>query len=326
LAHATATLAAPNETSASPIFDDIFPRKQIDTSIMGVNAFVNDARFGTIGEQFLEVKNTLRLNYVRVLFAWNDDVQPSPTAAPNFSFYDDIAAKLPNGTRAIVVLTGLPSWMSDPKNWAGGTARTAFVRQWVRKVAARYSRNRRITGYQIWNEPNDSANPDHTLLGIQDSPANYVEMLRRSYGVVQKQKGKKIVINAATTAINQGFPRALEYNNGMLAAGAEAYVKAWAVHYYGQQFENLLRPGGVEDSLNTIRKPIWITESGAQGVSEQLEYVERTWPFLKERIPKIQRFYLYQFTEATAADTTYGLRNLTEGFTVSDLYIYLRDR
>lgn len=327
LCSATApAMAQPDDFSSFGILDSLFPRKQIDTSIMGVNAFANDSRFGTIGDQFQEVKNTLRLKYVRVLFAWDDNVQPSPSAAPNFSFYDDIASNLPRGTQAIVVLTGVPSWMNNSQNWVGASPRTTFVKKWVRKVAARYYRNSAIKAYQIWNEPNDSGNAHNELMGIQDSPANYVEMLKQSRKVIRKQKRIKSVVNAATTAINQGYPRALDYNNEMLAAGAENFVDAWAIHYYGSQYENVLRPGGVEDSLTSVTKPIWVTESGAKGINSQLEYVERTWPFLKARIPGIARFYLYQFTDATDAEETYGLKNLTEGFSISDLYIYLRDR
>lgn len=326
LLSALPAVASPGQKFGSDILDSLFPRTPIDTSITGVNAFVNDARFGTIQDQFQEVKSTLRLKYVRILFAWDDNVQPSPSSKPNFSFYDDIASNLPRGTQAIAVLTGIPSWMSDSQNWVGGSPRKTFVNKWVRKVAKRYFKNTRIKAYQIWNEPNDSGNPNNAILGIEDSPVNYVEMLKQARTVVRKQKKRKSVINAATTAINQGYPRALDYNNEMLAAGALAYADAWAIHYYGSHYENVLRPGGVEDSLANLGKPIWVTESGEQGVNSQLEYVERTWPFLKERIPGIARFYLYQFTEDSPAEETFGLKNLTPGFTISDLYIYLRDR
>jgi hypothetical protein len=78
--------------------------------------------------------------------------------------------------------------------------------------------------------------------------------------------------------------------------------------------------------MNQINKPIWITESGAQGINSQLAYGQRTWPLLRETVAKIARIYIYQFTESTDAQTTYGLKNLTPGLTVSDLYINLRDR
>lgn len=318
--------AEPPDPSRFGLIDNFFPRKEIDTSLMGVNAFCNDARFGSIRSQLQEVKNVLRLYQLRVLFAWDDNVQPSPTSRPNFSFYDDIARQIPRGTKALVVLTGVPSWMSDSGNWINGSPRQTFVKRWVRRVVNRYQRNARIAGFQIWNEPNDSANPHNHLMDFVDNPQHYSEMLALASQHIKSRKRRRAVVNAATTAINQGYPKALNYNKALQDAGAEALVDAWAVHYYGSHYENVLRPGGVGDYLNSVSKPIWLTESGARGINDQLEYVERTWPFLKEQVPGIERFYLYQFTDGEAADSTYGLRNPTEGFSISDLYIYLRDR
>ena len=306
--------------------DILFPRKPIDTSITGINAFANDAQFGSIRSQLQEVKNTLRLKYIRVLFAWDDNVQPTPASRINFSFYDNIAKNIPRGTEALVILTGVPSWMQNSANWIDGDPRKTFVQRWVKKVVNRYQRTGQIKAFQIWNEPNDSSNIHNSWLSLTDSPNNYVEMLSQASSFIKSRKRVKKVVNAATTAINQGYPRALDYNKSMISAGALNLVDRWAVHYYGSQYENVLRSGGVGDFLKGLSKPIWITESGAKGINEQREYVERTWTFLKSSAPGIARFYLYQFTENSASDETYGLRNPTPGFTVSDLYIYLRDR
>lgn len=301
-------------------------RKPIDTSILGTNAFVNDARFGSISRQFLEVRDTLKLRYVRVLFAWNDDVQSSPDAPPNFSFYDAILDEMPAGLEALVVITGIPSWMRDSANWPSGDPRSAFVERWVRRVVARYGTNPKVVGWEIWNEPNIPSDPDTATLELRDNPENYVELLARAYSVAKDIAPSKLVLNGATTAINQNFPGTLNYNRQMRDAGALSFTDRWNIHYYGQQFENVVRDGGVEDFLNGLGKGVWITESGAQGVNNQLRYGEETWPFLQERIPSIERIYQYQFTEASDATSTYGLRNLNGAMPISDLYVFLRDR
>lgn len=301
-------------------------RKPIDTSILGTNAFVNDARFGSISRQFLEVRDTLKLRYVRVLFAWNDDVQSSPDAPPNFSFYDAILDEMPAGLEALVVITGIPSWMRDSANWPSGDPRSAFVERWVRRVVARYGTNPKVVGWEIWNEPNIPSDPDTATLELRDNPENYVELLARAYSVAKDIAPSKLVLNGATTAINQNFPGTLNYNRQMRDAGALSFTDRWNIHYYGQQFENVVRDGGVEDFLNGLGKGVWITESGAQGVNNQLRYGEETWPFLQERIPSIERIYQYQFTEASDATSTHGLRNLNGAMPISDLYVFLRDR
>ena len=312
-------------STISDLIDTIdVPRKTIDVSRLGTNAFTNDSRFGSISAQLTEVRDTLKLKHVRMLFNWDDNVQPSPSAQPNFGFYDALASGIPNGVDAIVVLTDLPSWMTDSGNWTDGNPRTTFVDQWVSKVAKRYASNPRIIGWQIWNEPNTSSNSDNSTMSFVDQPNNYVEMLARAYSVIKDVSPNKRVLNAATTAINQNFPDSVDYNRAMRDAGAVGFVDVWAVHYYGAQFENVVRGDGVADFLNGLSKPIWVTESGAQGVNSQLEYGERAWPFLIDKIPGIERIYQYQFTEASGADVTYGLRNLTAGLEVSDLYIYLR--
>lgn len=312
---------------AIDIIDGI-PRKTIDTSIMGVNAFANDGRFGSISDQYLEVRDTLRLNYVRVLFGWDDNVQPTPGSALNFSFYDAIADSIPAGVEALVVLRGVPSWMNNPANWTNGNPRTTFVEQWVRPCIERYGNRGRLVAFQIWNEPNmpSSSNPDNGLLDFENNPGNYLEMLAASYSVIKDVAPNKLVVMAATTAINQNFPGSLDYNKNLDALGAQAFTDVWAIHYYGQQFENVVRSGGVAPFLNAIARPIWITESGAQGVNNQLAYVEQAWPYLTEKIPGIQRIFQYQFTEASPSDVSYGLRTLDPAFPVSDLYVYLRDR
>ena len=301
-------------------------RKPIDTSITGVNAFVNDSRFGSIRQQFAEVRNTLGLRHVRVLLNWSTEVQGAPGLAPDFSFYDSIIDGIPAGVDALVILTGLPSWMSNAANWTDGNPRKTFAQQWVRAATARYGGNGRIVGFQIWNEPNDPANPDNSTLQVVASPANYTELLGFAYSEAKANAPAKLVLNGATTSINQNYPDTVDYNRAMRDAGAQNFIDRWAIHYYGKQFENVVQGGGVADFLNGISEPIWVTESGAQGVNEQLAYVETAWPFLREKIPGIERFYYYQFTEATPPDVTYGLRNLSGDSPVSDLYVYLRDR
>ena len=91
----------------------------------------------------------------------------------------------------------------------------------------------------------------------------------------------------------------------------------YAIHYYGQNYQNVLVSKGIKSALAGLDIPIWVTESGKQGSDKQREYVERTWPFLSSNLPKIERYYYYQFTDASAAANSYGLK-YPGG--ISDLY------
>ena len=327
VAEARAIPPAPDQHLVSKgLIDSLLPRKRINTSIMGVNAFANDQRFGTVQAQLAEVKNKMRLKYIRVLFAWNDDVQPSPQSEPNFAFYDDIASHIPRGVEALVILTGLPSWMSSNSNWIDGNPRKTFVNLWATKVANRYKNRSRIRAFQIWNEPNDESNVNNATLDIVNSPENYVEMAQLAKDAISAISPRKKIVGAATTAIGQNYPETLLYNESLKSSGLESIVDIWGVHYYGSNYLNIVRPDGIASFLTTLQKPIWVTESGQKGTTKQLAYVERTWPYLKSQVPGISRFYFYQFTDSTTADQSYGLKTLTPGKSISDLYIYLRDR
>jgi hypothetical protein len=323
----TFLLAACNSSDIKEAIDvaDGVPRKTIDTDSLGVNAFANDGRFGSPAAQFNEVRSTLRLRFVRILVQWDSKAQPSKGAAPNFSFFDSIISALPGGIDALLVVTGAPEWMSDSGNWTGGDPRRTFVDEWLAPVVQRYGSNGRVIGFQIWNEPNQG-NQANQSLGLTDSATAYVDLLKMSNAVVQSIAPAKLVVTAATTAINQNYPSSLNYNRAMRDAGAQDHSDIWAIHYYGKQYENLIRSGGVRDFANGLSQPIWVTESGAQGVNKQLAYGEEVWPYLQEKIPGIQRIYQYQFTEASDPSSTYGLRNLSGDAALSDLYVWLRDR
>jgi len=316
----------PHRISNRGILDSLLPRKSVDVSKMGINAFVNDSRFGSISDQFLEVKDTLGIKHVRILLNWDDNVQRNPQASPDFSFYDDIVNAIPDGVTAFAVLTGVPSWMKSSSNWINNNPRKTFVEKWVKIVAQRYASKQKLIGFQIWNEPNMKSNPDNTTLDILTSPERYVSMLSDARSVIKKARSNFLVINAATTAINQNYPRSLDYNKKMKSLGMENIVDVWAMHYYGSQLENVIRPGGIQSFTRSFKKPIWFTESGAKGINKQREYAERYWTFLRSKIKRLSRIYFYQFTEDSSAQNTYGLKNLTSGLTVSDFYIWLRDR
>lgn len=301
------------------------PRKDIDKGLLGINAFANEGRFGTPSQQFSEVKNVLGLSRVRLLYAWNDAVQPSPRAKPDLSFFEYILDGLPADMRAIVVLTDVPAWLGDPSTWISGNPRRNFTEGFLRAFLRRFGSDPRIEGFQIWNEPNDPNRDDNIVLGLVDQPSNYVELLALGYQEVKQRAPGKLVLSGPTTAINQNYPGTLNYNRDMRELGAEEFCDVWSIHFYGRQYENVRRSGGVASFLNGLERPVWITESGEQGFNNQLAYGEEVWPFLADNIQTLQRIYIYQFAESRDPDITYGLKNPSAEFPVSDLYVWLRE-
>ena len=296
-------------------------RRPINLARFGLNAFSNQGFAGTICSQFSEIKNTLGITAVRVLFNWDDNVQPTPNSSLNFSFYDDILDCIPSGMTALVILMETPSWMSDPSRWDGGNPRLTFANRWARVVASRYAGHPRISGYQIWNEPNNAGFPANERLSVLQEPINFVELTSFASDAIRAEDPTKLIISGATTSIAQNYPSALNYNKMLVEAGLLSLVDIYGIHYYGTNFERLI--GEVDDFLNSVSLPIWVTETGKTGVNNQLEYAERTLPFLRERVNGIDRIFWYRFAENRPANESFGLRTPDPDFPVSDLYIYL---
>ncbi len=303
---------------------DGLDRKPITYSRMGVNAFANQMFAGGTCAQYQEIKNTLGLNFVRVLFNWDDNVQPTPNSSLNFSFYDQILSCIPDGMDALVILTSVPSWMNNSDNWVQGNPRLTFARKWAKQVAQRYAGNSKIRAYQVWNEPNNPSFGVNSTIQVLNSPENYIELVSLASNLIKNADGGKTIVSGATTAIAQNYPDTLNYNKSLVNGGILSAVDIFGIHYYGTNLEAFL--DGVRGFLNSVSKPIWVTESGRQGVNNQLAYAEQIWPYLRENVPGIGRIYYYRFAENTPADVSYGLRTPDEGFPVSDLYIALRDR
>ncbi len=300
-------------------------RKPIDPSIVGVNNFFVDEEFGTLPQQYSDIKNTLRLKYIRVLFPWTTEVQPSPGTKPFYGFFDDIIASAPEGVDILIVLAHTPNWMVNSANWKQNNPRLTWVNDWLKPTVAHYKDNPKVVGFQIWNEPDSPSLPSDIALGLTE-PQNYAELLNYSSRAIRSLAPGKLVVTAATESIQQNFPNNLRYNKALKDLGAEGLADVWAIHYYGKQFESVITNNGVADFLNSIRIPIWITESGENGPNNQLAYVETAWPFLKEKIPGIARIYYYQYGETTPPAQNFGLRTTDPLTPVSDLYIFLRDR
>ncbi len=300
-------------------------REPVDTSRVGVNNFFVDREFGTIGQQYSDINNNLGLNFVRVLFAWTDPIQPTPNSPINYSFYDDIMNNVPAGVDILIVLVHTPAWMTDPANWENGNPRATWVNRWLTPTAQRYGGNGRVIGFEVWNEPDLTVVPSDTGLGLEDVN-NYFELLALGSNSLRQNAPGKLILNAATESIQQSFPEHLNYNRQLVDLGALDLVDVWNVHYYSQNFENVVLSNGVGPFLRGLGKPIWITETGEQGPNNQLEYAETTWPFLVEQIPQIERFYIFQYGETGPVGNNFGLRTTDPSAPVSDLYINLRDR
>jgi hypothetical protein len=280
------------------------------------NEFVDNPK-GSFADQLRDIESTLGLRHIRTSFPFDEAYLPAEDAAPNFSRFDAIVAAVPADADLLPILAYAPSWLANRPDW-----KDVFVQRYAIPVLDRYGRDPRIAGWEIWNEPDAFCNGRVAPPGVLDcSPEDYVDLVARVEPEIRRRSSGRVVA-AATTSIQQSFPRHFDWNREMVDAGILAFVDVYNIHWYGRQLEKLTF-GGIADFLNSTGKPVWDTESGETGSTRQLSFAEDVFPALDEEIRRLERIYIFTYFDGRPPPQTFGL--VASDGTESDLYGFLRD-
>lgn len=126
---------------------------------------------------------------------------------------------------------------------------------------------------QILNEPTH-------FNGI--APDVYVRDFLRPAWLHLKEDDPTIqIVSAAPVSSAEGFLRAQK----MIEAGLEHVCDVVAFHVYGTRF--LDRLAGLTE------KPVWVTESGAEGISRHLEWLTTTFDEIRNGLPTLEQIYWF---------------------------------
>lgn len=294
---------------------DSFERKPIDATRMGVNNFfIYEDVNGSRPSQAAEITDSIKLNYVRVLFAFNDITQRVG------EFEDIVINDIPDNLRVMANIGHAPPEIQDFPN-----PRKAWIDLFFKPLVIKFANEDKIMGFQVWNEPNTNLFPWNNYLDVRTKPENYIELLQMAHDVMRQYAPNKLIIGAATTSLLQNHPETLNYNRDLVNLGIGDLIDIYSIHVYGDSTSRLFEAG---DIINPLNKPIWVTESGERGSLNQLEFVERTWHVIRDAMPTTDLIFFYQMYDVVnEPGRTEGLRsNRNEGMELSDLYIYLRDR
>jgi hypothetical protein len=159
----------------------------------------------------------LGTHWVRIFVNW-PDFEPSRgvLSQPQLTYYEQVIAALPPGTKVIVDPVNTPSWesrSSDPHAPPNASDYAAFVgglaQRWGSRVAA----------WEIWNEE------DHPRwwTGAPD-PSAYVALLKATYPVVKAADPSATVVLGGLTGND------FEFLEGVYQAGGKGYFDAVGVH------------------------------------------------------------------------------------------------
>jgi hypothetical protein len=290
---------------------------EIRRDALGVqNEFVPNPKGGA-SAQAADIRTTLGIRHVRTTFFFDEGFLASEGAQPNWARFDAIVNAIPSDVDLLPILAYAPGWLANRPDW-----KTVFVNRYVIPVLERYGSDSRIGGWEIWNEPDGFCNGrGGAPAGVLDCSAeDYVDLVRLVAPAIRARSSAPIV-GAATTAINQSFPRHLDFNRAMVSNGLLDLIDVYNFHWYGEQFERFTL--GVESFLNGTGKPVWCTESGERGSTRQLGYAEDAFPLFEDRIDRLERIYVYTYYDGEPPETTYGL--VAGDGTESSLYQFLRD-
>ena len=290
------------------------PSIPFDRSIIGINNTFTDSGFGEPKEQF-DIINDLRIKHIRVIFPW---LQPTEKKKIDFSFYDKIINSCPDDTKLLIVIAHSPEWFvhvhEDLEH-----AQDHWFEGWFKPVVDRYKPSKKIIGYEIFNEPDAILMSSDSLLGL-NVPENYMRLLRKCSAYITDVDSSKKIVMSATATLRDNSAH-LEYNKELIRLGIQDLVDVYSIHCYDGEYVSWLKTNGIVDFLNSIKLPIWITETGTHGLENQtfLNF-SKTYKFFKRFVPGVKMFYIYTLVDHTSKE--FGILDHL-GNTNSDLYYTL---
>ena len=205
----------------------------------------------------------LGAKWIRTNFWW-DLAQTSKDGGYDWTEIDRVVdAARAHGIEVLAEFNGTPDWVDD--SFARAADRTAF-RDYVEAAVDHFGD--RVDYWEVWNEQN--------MTGI--APDDYADLLRAVYPVVKAADPDDLVITgglAATPQTGGGLIGAVDYLNGMYAAGAGGHFDAVGFHPYSypllpsdpapwngwQMMEDGIRDAMVANGDADLR--VWMTELGA---------------------------------------------------------------
>jgi hypothetical protein len=253
------------------------------------------------------------LTWLRLPISWAE-IEPTPGQF-NWESLDRVVDRVGNDRfKLIAVLQTSPTW-ARPTDTLPTTPPTEVsdFGNFTRAFAARY--DQQIDYYQIWHEPNLSANWGNAFV----DPSAYADLLREAALNIREGDSKAYIINAALAPTLEEGPlnlNELAYLDQLYQAKADRWYDIVAVQPYG--FDSEPTDPAQADLLNFRRAelmrqvmlnhadadtPLWATPFGwnalpadwsgqpspwqsdlpavqAQRTAKAIEYVRRDWPWL----------------------------------------------
>jgi hypothetical protein len=297
--------------------------KHVDKRRLSVNCFYNQNYFSypSYSQEFSAQNDEITSVFgkevlVRVLFYWNDNVQPKRDGKIDFSFYDDILKFMPEHMRCVVVLSGCPSFV---RSESSRFTRLDLFSEYCNCCIEHFGANPKVIGFQIGNEINSDIDGNN-YYEFPKYVENYVYVAQQVRPYIERVNKKFYM--AATTSILQNYPKTLLYNRGLLKYHQKLNLfDVFCIHWYGDSWFSIFTNNGVLNFIDTISLPISITELGHDSPKHHVKYFRRNVPFLFAKIENLLNIFWYQY-DGGGETSQFGLRR-KDG--VSPLMNYIKN-
>lgn len=190
----------------------------------------------------LQLIKDIKFNWVKQQVAWRD-IEGAGKGIYDWEKMDRMMEQIDaHGLNIIARVDLQPEWAGGGYPEIGPPDDYQDYVNFLTTLATRYKG--RIDAYQIWNEPNLAREWGNR----PPNPAEYTELLRRSYEAVKAIDPEAIIISAGlaptTRYDNVAMPDTI-FVQGMYDAGAKPYFDALGVHGAGYKVSPLTDPAVV---------------------------------------------------------------------------------
>ncbi len=217
----------------------------------------------------LKAYQQLETRWLRVWYNWAD-IEPQPGNYQGSSVREALQLAKEKGFRILFVVWGTPSHAGDGE--LESIPQTKALTNYCRWLQTNLGDL--VDAWEIGNEPNLEKY-------YSGSPADYVQTLATAYQVFQ---GQGLVIAAGSSGAAKP-----SYWQALIDSGLEQHCDRVNLHPYRHQPQQVVRL--VDDFLQRVKKPLWITELGLStdigGEQGKADFVTGVIPLLTSRVEQL---------------------------------------
>jgi hypothetical protein len=244
-------------------------RQTPSTGYLGLNVGT-ELNWQSWRDQLLPLYRAAGVTWLRVWYNWAQ-LEPSPGAYGDELTIESLRLAKRLGFRLLFVIWGMPSHAGrGGLNAVPRSSALSGYCQWLRENLSGL-----VNAWEVGNEPN-------LRKYYVGSAAEYVRTLATAYEVLQGS-GKLVIAAGPSGAATA------TYWQSLLDRGLERHCDRVNLHPYRTRPENAVRL--VDQFLDRVRKPVWITELGldaeAEGEAAKAAFVRAVLPQLATRVEKV---------------------------------------